>query len=307
MSTIVSSETTSPNGLTETCVQFEIPDAREKYCFAGVMSIDTKYTLSFWAKAEQNSVLSVNGESISIETEWTRHTFTFVADSENLEIVFNTIGVYYIYQMQLEIGNVATDYTPAPEDVEEEIYEVAQNASNAQQTANGAAEQLTYAKSQIQQLADSISMMVRNGTAGSLVKQDANGLYYFDISGIENNISINAGELAEINGIVLDANGKIDVLQSTAEALKERTEYVRTGTLDGQPCLELGEGDSSFKVYLTNTELRFVDGTSVPAYISNQKLYIEKAEVLNELRFGGFVWKMRSNGNMGLVWEGAGS
>ena len=94
-------------------------------------------------------------------------------------------------------------------------------------------------------------------------------------------------------------SNKIDVVQ-------EKTNYIYVGTDDttGKPYIELGDRKSRFKLKITNEEIQFVEDSEVPAYINNQKLMIEKAQVENELRFGGFVWKERSNGNMGLTWEG---
>lgn len=85
--------------------------------------------------------------------------------------------------------------------------------------------------------------------------------------------------------------------------LKEKTEYIAVGTDDdNNPYIELGKKDSDFKLRITNEKLEFYDGSSTPAYISNQKLMIRKAEVIDELRFGNFVWAKRPNGNMGLTW-----
>lgn len=50
-----------------------------------------------------------------------------------------------------------------------------------------------------------------------------------------------------------------------------------------------------------------MDGTTVPAYVTNQSLKIGKAEVEDELAFGGFAFAERSNGNMGLIWKGSDS
>lgn len=158
----------------------------------------------------------------------------------------------------------------------------------------------------IQQLADSIVGLVRDGNGGSMLQQDANGLWYFNLGPLQQSLSDTANSLDDLSGIVLDANGQIDVLKSTAAALQQRTEYVRSYTDEnGQPCLELGEGDSTFRVKITNTQIQFMEGTATPAYLSNQKLYIEKAEVINELQMGGFVWKVHGKGNMGLIWKGA--
>lgn len=84
-------------------------------------------------------------------------------------------------------------------------------------------------------------------------------------------------------------------------------EYVKIGTYEGEPCIELGEKDSDFKLLITNTRILFMEGTAVPAYINNQSLYIGKAVIEEELQQGEFVWKVRSNGNLGLVWKGVNS
>lgn len=154
-------------------------------------------------------------------------------------------------------------------------------------------------ESQLNLQAESIAALIRNGSDGSLVKQDANGLYYFDISGIETSVSDNTNKLNELDSTTTK-------LEKDVVDLAEITEYVRVYTDENdKPCIELGEGDSSFKLKITNEQIQFIDGQAVPAYISNQKLMIEKAEVHNELRFGNFVWRERDNGNMGLIWEEA--
>lgn len=81
-------------------------------------------------------------------------------------------------------------------------------------------------------------------------------------------------------------------------------DYVHIGTYEGEPCIELGESDSDFRLIITNTRIMFMEGADVPAYINNQSLNIKKAVIEEELQQGNFVWKARSNGNMGLVWKG---
>ena len=84
-------------------------------------------------------------------------------------------------------------------------------------------------------------------------------------------------------------------------------EYVKIGTYENEPCIELGEKDSDFKLLITNTRILFMEGSTVPAYVNNQSLYINKAVVEEELQQGEFVWKVRSNGNLGLIWKGVNS
>ena len=81
-------------------------------------------------------------------------------------------------------------------------------------------------------------------------------------------------------------------------------EYVHIGTYEDEPCIELGESDSEFKLRITNTRMIFTEGSKILAYFNNQSLHISKAVIEEELQQGGFVWKVRSNGNMGLMWKG---
>lgn len=82
-------------------------------------------------------------------------------------------------------------------------------------------------------------------------------------------------------------------------------DYVKITTYEDEPCIELGETDSDFKLLITNTRMLFMEGTDIVAHISNQSLHIKKAVIEEELQQGDFVWKVRPNGNMGLVWKGA--
>ena len=122
-------------------------------------------------------------------------------------------------------------------------------------------------------------------------------------------ISDNSEQVDKLGEDLKSSNEQIDILNTKVTTLLGPAAYIREGTVvdaEGgtKPCLELGKEGSDFKVRITNEEIQFIDKQSIPAYISNQKLMIEKAQVDNELRFGNFVWKERNNGNMGLVWEG---
>lgn len=190
--------------------------------------------------------------------------------------------------------------------------EITDASDSATATSDKLEKRLESAEAAIRQLSDSISMMVRSGDSGSLVKQDPAGLYYFDISDVEKNLESAASELSDLSGIVLDESGRLDVLNSEADALAKRTEYVRSYTDENDnPCLELGEGDSRYKVLISNTGIRLEDGTDAPAALTNKVLQIEKSVVRDEQQIGDeaqvsgvWVWKRRVNGNLGLSWKG---
>lgn len=133
-------------------------------------------------------------------------------------------------------------------------------------------------------------------TDGQMNLGDANNYikYYRDEDGTYK-LAISAGT------ILYDINGNRHSLSD----LGIIGEYIKISTYEGEPCIELGETDSEFKLRITNTRIMFMEGSGVPAYFTNQSMHIKKAVIEEELQQGGFVWKARSNGNLGLIWKGA--
>ena len=131
-----------------------------------------------------------------------------------------------------------------------------------------------------------------------------NYLRYFKDENGEHKLEVSANSiLMKLGGSDSTLEDAIGSVEKNINYLAEKTEYISVGTDDdGNPYIELGKKDSDFKLRITNEKLEFYDGSRAPAYISNQKLMIRKAEVIDELRFGNFVWAKRPNGNMGLTW-----
>lgn len=98
--------------------------------------------------------------------------------------------------------------------------------------------------------------------------------------------------------------------KSSADDIRALTEHVRISTYEDPdtgdilPSVELSEGDSSFKQTITNKSTLFMDGSIVKTKIDTDGVTTENITVKDEIRQGGFVWKTRSNGNLGLMWKG---
>lgn len=183
------------------------------------------------------------------------------------------------------------------------VTNVETDAGRAQTTADTARETASKAETLVQQLSDSISMLVTDGNGTSMMTQTESG-WTFSTAEIQASISNATETLSALNSELGDTNSTVDVLKQTVDDLGELAEYIKIGTYEDEPCIELGEGDSDFKLLITNTRILFLEGSSVVAHITNQSLHIKKAVIEEELQQGGFVWKVRSNGNMGLVWKG---
>ena len=232
-----------------------------------------------------------------------RQTYTITEDGYLRVRIENGLSNSYIWvsSIKLERGNKSTDWSPAPEDMA-----TSEEVDRAQNTADEANTKAENAETLIAQLKDSISMLVTDGNGTSLMTQTEDG-WTFSTANIQksvNAISENLNSLTEDLGGV---NNTVDVLQQAVNDLGEIAEYVKITTYEDEPCIELGEGDSDFKLRITNTRMIFAEGSTVLAYFNNQSLHIKKAVVEDELQQGGFVWKVRSNGNLGLIWKGGNS
>lgn len=219
-----------------------------------------------------------------------------------------------IHWIKLEKGVKATDWEPAPEDVdskflnyntkEEAAAEMSIMADNitstvSQSTDDKVAGLKQETMTEIQQLKDKLSMLVVGEEGSTLMEQTGDGWSF---------------NLADIPGDIEDIKN----------ALAENAEYIKfTTTDDGkggtEPCIELGVSkknettgevsDGKYKVLITNTRIIFKEGSSTPTYISNETLVSEKVEITQELNHtnknvsGVFVWQMRQNGNLGLSWK----
>lgn len=210
-------------------------------------------------------------------------------------------------QVKFERGNKATDWTPAPEDVQEGIDNAQDSADEANDGLDDANNRLDTAESTIELLSDSISMLITDENGESMMTQTSDG-WRFDISNITNSLEDARETVDNLSGSVGNLNSTVKNLDQLIDDITKKTAYIIMATDDeGNPCIELGKEDNPFKVRITNTSVDFMEGTSRIAYVSNKRLFIETAIIKNELQIGegnGFVWKRRSNGNMGLRWIG---
>ena len=170
---------------------------------------------------------------------------------------------------------------------------------------DGVQTSIEQAESAISQLADSISTLITDENGNSLMTQTSEG-WRFDIGAITSSLEDAKEKVEQMNGNIGEMDSLIENLDSLIQDLSEKTAYIILATDDsGNPCIELGKEGDPFKVRITNTSMDFMEWTAKIAYISNKCLYIQRAVIRDELQIGegtGFVWKRRSNGNMGIRW-----
>jgi len=110
------------------------------------MTSGKDYAFSLYIKNSNSSSIIVMGEELTSSTTWVRQYTSFTSTGTNLSILFKSTGTYYFYNMQLETGKICSDWTPNPQDVDDDL----ENATSI-----------------AQQAADKFSWIVKSGTSSS--------------------------------------------------------------------------------------------------------------------------------------------
>ena len=280
----------------------------DKYLIADIYCSDWSFYKSVTIKERSDTTKSV----------------TFTTPSDNSDIANgNVIVATYYYPSQatsgvapagtctinwykLEKGNKATDWTPAPEDVQEGIDSAQGTADAAVGAGQSNAEQISKVSSELQILKDNITSMVSSDKGGSVITQTDEG-WVLNMGDTLSRLDKIEGNITDVNGDIQGIDQVITGLQNTSNSLIDKTAHIVMKTDDnGDPYIELGKEDEPFKVRITNKSIDFMEGSQKIAYITNHSLYIQSSVVTDELQIGespGWVWKKRANNNLGLRWK----
>ena len=318
MNTLNSTSIVDPTGKESTCAEFVIDDPSSAlFLFPGVTSSNQKYTMSFWLKTSSSGMkLYVDSEetiSFTATTDWKKYTVTFVAKNDDLHFKFGSAGTYHMYHLQLEQGDKATDWSPAPEDGEEATETAQQTANGAQTSADGAQASADAANQKANEAYDKAtsamaSLELQEGRITALVES-----------------AVNASMMVHTeNGWVFSMGAYNDRLDDIEAGLANMTEYVKIGRfyIDGdetntdpdnvRPCIDLGESDTEFKARITNTSFDLMDNKEVKTRVDRDGISTGsiaaggefKQNNPNDSASGYFIWSVRANGNYGLTWKG---
>ena len=212
-------------------------------------------------------------------------------------------GDLYFKKLKLEKGNKATDWTPAPEDVDKDISERATN-DDVNEIEEALGNRINEAQTTITALQGIISHLVTDANGGSLMTQTPDG-WTFNMSSITGNLEAIQQAMESTNENQKETNEALQKLSDLVDNVVNKTAYVTISTDDnGDPCIELGKTDNAFKVRITNTAIDFLEGSTKIAYANNNTFYSVKI-ITQQIQIGegpGFVWQTRANGNMGLTY-----
>lgn len=289
------------------------------------LNVNNIYTLSFYIKASSETLLRweplaesqtiINGrKDHSISTEWqkifiqykwtntSKHTICFYVEQQSDEPIEINVS-----SPKIELGNKVTDWTPAPEDLEDMI-------SDAQSTANNALSRANGAYTEIDTLKSTISNIVKDDNGMVSVVQGGDGIQ-IDMSQVTEKLNEAINDLKDT--LTKEESDSLkQELQEQISKLDTKTAYISIGQDDeGAPTIILGSNESEFKVRITNKSIDFMKNDEVIAFANGDAFFNLKTVIQNDVQIGGglasdgktfvgpgFIWKTRESGNMGLTY-----
>lgn len=239
------------------------------------------------------------GTSHVLSTTWKRYTgiITSTATVPDGTMSFSTSpnGVpIAVANIKLEKGNKATDWTPAPEDIDNRFdaaetritqAETSIETTNNQIALKASTETVTEIGNRANQLDKALS------DALTTIKQNSDAIATLTARDFKVEFTTLTNQLTQLNGDLTSYK-------------KEVGNWMR---FDADGNLVLGatreEGQDAYELKLTKSRISFMLNDVEVAYISNNELYITNSTVVQNLKIGRFVWEVRGNGNLGLVWR----
>ncbi len=275
---------------------------------SGVVSITPEYYLST-SKTEM-----IDGSWTTTAPKWTKGKYLWIRTKTVYKNPSRTEYTTPIVDSSWESANDVENnldqnyYDRTEIDAEfkkhgDKIESTVQKIGIIEATANNSSERVVIAETVIKQLSDSISHLVTDINGSSLMTQTGNG-WQFNMGAFQSALDKAKTDITDIKGDVNEVSNLTNKVNQLANDIAKKTAYVNIGTDEnGQPCIELGNTDSEFKVRITNTSIDFMQGGLKIAYITNRALYIQMSVVTDSMQIGekpAYIWKKRSNGNMGL-------
>lgn len=229
-----------------------------------------KASIRFWRASDDTEmdrfIFDANGQIQS-------YTFYVTLDNISVWLYAGELGIRQnvdftttFSDIKLEIGNKATDWTPAPEDQEQYV--------NDKIAASEKTTEDSY-KTLIDQTKNDITALIQKVQK----ETDANST---SISEISTNFKITVDGLSATKSAVQTL---IDAVNGTVSK-EELQQYIRWNGGD----LELGNSVQPFRCKLSNTELAFYQNEYKVAWISNKELYILKAIIAQSIGCGNFMF-----------------
>lgn len=216
-------------------------------------------------------------------------SLTFTCPNADSLTTLNCIDIYAVIssntdtstitKIKLELGNKATDWTPAPEDVDEAI--------NTERT-----ERQSAIETKANEITSKVSETYVSNSAFEHYQKDVTSQFTQTKKDFTWSINESVKDAKkEMNGQIASVNGRVDGLKQTTDNVNNYMSFNNDG-------LTLGKSDSAFKTKITNQEWSIQKNGAKVTYINDQTMYITDGQFTQSLKVGAFGFVPRSNGSL---------
>ena len=250
----------------------------------------TEYTLSFYAKASKAATLQSNvadannQQNYSVTTEWQRFSYTYTASATG-SLTFWSVSAnitMYITNIMLEESNKASDWVPAPEDINDNI------DSNISDVQAVIVEQSTALEKTCQEIVTQATSSYTTLTDFEAYKEEVTSSF----TQTSSNITLSFEKISSLESVTKSHDGQIETINS----------YFDFGD-DG---LIIGESNSPYQMQLTNTQLNMLLNKDPVMWIdaTTKEIYTPIIKITVSMNLFGFTATEDSDGNINWDYTG---
>ena len=277
----------------------------------GVGSLgDTYFWLKPWAKLKGGETYTISCDASNVPSNAPNLAFGVRVQNSSFVLIINKNGRCYgtgvldadvgadaemliddinnqystppnitLSNFKLEIGNIPTDWTPAPEDVDEAI--------NTERT-----ERQSAIETKANEITSKVSETYVSNSALNHYKEEVSTQFSQTKSDFTWSINRSVADAKnEMNGQISSVNGRLDGLKQTADNVNSYMSF-------DNDALTLGKSDSAFKTKITNQEWSIQKNGAKVTYINDQTMYITDGQFTQSLKIGNFGFVPRANGSL---------
>lgn len=236
---------------------------------------------TIWLHNDYYSKLFDSGEAYVVQVNQgvPFEGFTATEEFQFGLVITDSITSEQVGPAKLELGNKPTDWSPAPEDIAEESK--------------------TYTDAQLKITSDSITSTVSKtyATKTSVDTAIQTSKTYTDTELTQTSEEIRFDFNKSIASTSSELQSRIDDNDvATNQKLSEINKYIRF--VNGN--IILGETGNELMLTIQNNRISFTQSGVEVAFFSNDKLHINKAEVLTSMKIGNYELAPRTDGGLAL-------
>ena len=242
--------------------------------------VDTEATSAFlecdFGSPDDKLAITKNPTKYSKKVPYPTDVVNFI----NFQLPSEEVGKKWrIRNIKLEKGNKATDWTPAPEDVDEAI--------NTERT-----ERQSAIETKANEITSKVSETYVSNSALNHYKEEVSTQF----SQTKNDFTWTVNKSVE--DTKNEFKGQISIVNGRVDGLKQTTDNVNSYMSFDNDGLTLGKSDSAFKTKITNEEWSIQKNGAKVTYINDQTMYITDGQFTQSLKVGAFEFVPRANGSL---------